>query len=137
MIGNATDEDLIAEIRYGTINRQIQAENKDFEIDPKLNITQMSGGLRVHWQNAKDYNEESLENKDQTEFINLKAHSSGKMQKIALNNGHEKGTRAAYVGIHRAQEDAHKFNTPITAFKVKPGEAWVLFPSIGQDIHHG
>ena len=25
MIGNATDEDLIAEIRYGTINRQIQA----------------------------------------------------------------------------------------------------------------
>ena len=42
----------------------------------------MSGGLRVHWQNAKDYNEESLENKDQTEFINLKAHSSGKMQQV-------------------------------------------------------
>ena len=58
------------------------SENKDFEIDPNLNITQMSGGLRVHWQNAKDYNEESLENKDQTEFINLKAHSSGKMQQV-------------------------------------------------------
>ena len=56
---------------------------------------------------------------------------------IALNNGHEKGTRAAYVGIHRAQEDAQKFNTPITAFKVKPGETWVLFSSVGQDIHHG
>ena len=58
------------------------SENKDFEIDPKLNITQMSGGLRVHWQHTKDYNEKSLENKDQTEFINLKAHSSGKMQQV-------------------------------------------------------
>jgi len=138
MIGNATDENLIAEIRYGTINRQIQAENKDFEIDPKLNITQMSGGLRVHWQHTKDYNEKSLENKDQTEFINLKAHSSGKMQQVALNNGHEKGTRAAYVGIHRNQEDAHhELKTPVTAFKVEPGETWVLFPSVGTDIHHG
>ena len=58
------------------------SENKDFEIDPNLNITQMSGGLRVHWQHTKDYNEKSLENKDQTEFINLKAHSSGKMQQV-------------------------------------------------------
>ena len=58
------------------------SENKDFEIDPKLNITQMSGGLRVHWQHTKDYSEKSLENKDQTEFINLKAHSSGKMQQV-------------------------------------------------------
>jgi len=137
MIGNATDENLIAEIRYGTINRQIKGENKDFEIDPTLNIAEMGGGLRVHWQQAKEYYENSLDNKEQIELINLKAHSSGKMQKIALNNGHEKGTRAAYVGIHRAQEDAHKFNTPITAFKVKPGETWVLFSSVGQDIHHG
>ena len=44
----------------------------------------MSGGLRVHWQNAKDYYEKSLENKEQTEFINLKAHSSGKMQQVCI-----------------------------------------------------
>ena len=57
---------------------------------------------------------------------------------IALNNGHEKGTRAAYVGIHRNQEDAHhELKTPVTAFKVEPGETWVLFPSVGTDIHHG
>jgi len=138
MIGNATDENLIAEIRYGTINRQIQSENKDFEIDPNLNITEMSGGLRVHWQNSKDYYENSLENKSQKEIINLNAHGSGKMLQIALNNGHEKGTRATYVGIHRNQEDAHdELKTPVTAFKVEPGETWVLFPSVGLDIRYG
>ena len=57
---------------------------------------------------------------------------------VALNNGYGKGTRAAYVGIHRNQEDAHhELKTPVTAFKVEPGETWVLFPSVGTDIHHG
>ena len=56
---------------------------------------------------------------------------------IALNNGHEKGTRAAYVGIYRAEGDNHEPKTPITAFKVEPGETWVLFSSVGTDIHHG
>ena len=57
---------------------------------------------------------------------------------IALNNGHEKGTRAAYVGIHRIQEDAQdELKTPVTAFKVEPGETWVLFPSVGLDISYG
>lgn len=138
MIGNATDENLIAEIRYGTINRQIQSENKDFEIDPNLNITEMSGGLRFHWQNPKDYYQSSLENRSQKEIINLNAHGSGKLLQIALNNGHEKGTHAAYVGIHRIQEDAlDDLKTPVTAFKVEPGETWVLFPSVGLDIRYG
>ena len=57
---------------------------------------------------------------------------------VALNNGHEKGTRAAYVGIHRNQDDAHhELKTPVTAFKVEPGETWVLFPSVGLDIGYG
>ena len=57
-------------------------ENKDFEIDPNLNITEMSGGLRVHWQNQNEYYKNSLENNEQKEIINLKAHSSGKMQQV-------------------------------------------------------
>lgn len=138
MIGNATDERLFAEIRYGTINRQIQTENKDFEIDPNLNVAEMSGELRVHWQNSTDYYKNSLENKSQKEIIHLNAHGSGKLLQIVLNNGHEKGTHAAYVGIYRNQEDAHdKLKTPVTAFKVEPGETWVLFPSVGLDIRHG
>ena len=44
----------------------------------------MGGGLRVYWQQAKEYYENSLDNKEQTELINLKAHSSGKMQKVSL-----------------------------------------------------
>merc|ERR1712051_764550 len=144
MIGNATDENLIAEIRYGTINRQIQSENKEFGVDPYLNITEMlvglgvGGGLGVHWQNEKNYYEDSLEDKSQKEIINLNAHGSGEMQQIALNNGYEKGTRAAYVGIHRIQEDAQdELKTPVTAFKVEPGETWVLFPGVGLDIRYG
>ena len=61
-------------------------ENKNFEIDPNLNITEMSGGSRVHWQNPKEYFKNSLENKEQKEIINLKAHSSGKMQQVLFTN---------------------------------------------------
>jgi len=138
MIGNATDENLLAEVRYGTINQQIQMENKDFEIDPNVNITEMGGGLRGHWQHQKEYYKNSLENKEEIEIINLNAHSSGEMQQIALNNGYENGTRNAYVGIHRSKEDAHhELKTPVTAFKVEPGETWVLSPSVGTDIRYG
>ena len=61
-------------------------ESKDFEIDPNLNITEMSGGLRVHWQNQKEYYKNSLENNEEKEIINLKAHSSGKMQQVIFTN---------------------------------------------------
>merc|ERR1712008_14917 len=83
-IGNATDEKLIAEIRYGTINRQIQAENKDFKTNLKMNVPEMNGELRFHWQNSTDYYKNSLDNKSQKEIIHLDAHSSGKTLKHPL-----------------------------------------------------
>ena len=63
-------------------------ENKEFGVDPYLNITEMlvglgvGGGLGVHWQNEKNYYEDSLENKSQKEIIKLNAHGSGKMQQV-------------------------------------------------------
>ena len=54
------------------------------ELNPTVNVTEMSGALGIHWQSGNDYYEASLVQQNLVEQPNLNAHCPGKMQEVPL-----------------------------------------------------
>ena len=57
-------------------------ESRDVELNPNVNVTEMSGALGIHWQSGNEYYEASLVQQNIVESAILNAHVSGKMQEV-------------------------------------------------------
>lgn len=136
MIGNATDEHLVAKLEYGIINRQPLTEAQTVAVECSVDIAQQTGTIKPSTESTTEYAEKTLEQKPRSDVVKLPPHSSGRKLQVALDKGYSQGTRAVSVCIYR--EDDLEFKNPITFFKIEQGEIWILYPGLQErEIFYG
>lgn len=135
MIGNATDEHLVAKLDYEILNKQTKKDEQTVGVEPSVDVTKTTVAAKINGKRTQEY--ANLEQKPKVDKVVLQAHSSGKKMQIALDKGYDQGSRAVGITIYRKEDSDIEKSKPVTYFKVEQGEMWILYPGPEGEVLEG